>query len=84
MNQHLKLADLEIPKDLWSLSDDERKDITLSVKIFLERIVNRQLGIKVNKKFFMIKLLESTMILNEAEENYEICQVIKEIKEMIE
>ncbi len=88
MNQHLKkhikLADIEIPKDIWSLNDEERKVIVLSVKKYMERILFTQLGVKINRNEFLKKLIDSTIIVNEAEEQYEICQVMKEIKEMID
>jgi len=87
MNQtiknHIKLANLEIPKDIWSLSDEERKRIVTQVKIFMERLLFKELGVRVNRDEFLKKLIESTIIVNEAEEQYEICQVMKEIKEMI-
>jgi len=87
MNQtiknHIKLANLEIPKDIWSLSDEERKRIVTQVKTFMERLLFKELGVRVNRDEFLKKLIESTIIVNEAEEQYEICQVMKEIKEMI-
>jgi len=88
MNQtiknHIKLANLEIPKDIWSLSDEERKRIVTQVKTFMERLLFKELGVRVNRDEFLKKLIESTIIVNEAEEQYEICQVMKEIKEMID
>lgn len=84
MNQHLKLADLEIPKDLWSMSDKERKEITLTVKFFLEGLIKRQLGVRVNKQKFLKQLIESTIIVNEEQQNYEICQVMKDVKQLLD
>ncbi len=84
MNQHLKLADLEIPKDLWSMSDKERREITLTVKFFLEGLIKRQLGGRMNKQKFLKQLIESTIIVNEAEEQYEICQVMKDVKQLLD
>lgn len=84
MNQHLKLADLEIPKDIWSMSDEDRREVTLSVKLFLEKLIRRQLGLRVNKKQFLKQLIESTIIVNEAEEQYEICQVMKDVKQLLD
>jgi len=82
--EHIKLADLEIPKDIWSLNDEEKRIIVLKVKTFLERLLYRELGVKINREEFLKKLIESTIIINETEENYEICQVMKMIKEMID
>lgn len=84
MNQHLKLADIEIPKDLWKLKPEERTELVISVKTFLERLVNTQISKRADKKYFMKKLLESSIIVNEQEEQYEICSVMKEIKDMID
>ena len=84
MNQHLKLANLEIPKDLWSMSDEKRREITLTVKFFLEGLIKRQLGVRVNKQKFLKQLIESTIIVNEEQQNYEICAVMVSVKELIE
>jgi hypothetical protein len=84
MNQHLKLADLEIPKDLWSMSDEKRREITLTVKFFLEGLIKRQLGVRVNKQKFLKQLIESTIIVNEEQQNYEICQVMKDVKQLLD
>jgi len=84
MKNHIKIADLQIPKNIWELTEEERKELVITVKEFLETLVDRQIKDNTNKKVFMVKLLESTIIVNEQEEQYEICQIIKEIKDMIE
>jgi len=84
MKNHIKIADLQIPKNIWELTEEERKELVITVKEFLETLVDRQIKHNTNKKVFMVKLLESTIIVNEQEEQYEICQIIKEIKDMIE
>jgi len=84
MKNHIKIADLQIPKNIWGLTEEERKELVITVKEFLETLVDRQIKHNTNKKVFMVKLLESTIIVNEQEEQYEICQIIKEIKDMIE
>ena len=82
--EHIKLADLEIPKDIWSLEEEDRRHIVLTVKKYMERLLFNQLGVRVNRNEFLKKLIDSTIIVNEAEEQYEICQVMKEIKQMID
>ena len=84
MKQHIKLADLEIPKNIWDLTNEERLELNVAIKEFLESIVERELRNTKDKKMFLIKLIESTMIVNEHSEQYEICAVMKDIKEMIE
>ena len=73
MNRHIKIADLDIPKDIWNLSKEEREELVLSVKQFLEKLIDRQISKRADKKYFMIKLLESSIIVNEQDEQYEIC-----------
>jgi hypothetical protein len=84
MNRHIKIADLDIPKDIWNLSKEEREELVLSVKQFLEKLIDRQISKRADKKYFMIKLLESSIIVNEQDEQYEICSIMKEIKDMVE
>ena len=84
MNRHIKIADLDIPKDIWSLSKEERSELVLSVKEFLEKLIDRQISKRADKKYFMKKLLESSIIVNEQDEQYEICSIMKEIKDMVE
>jgi hypothetical protein len=84
MNRHIKIADLDIPKDIWSLSKEERSELVLSVKEFLEKLIDRQISKRADKKYFMKKLLESSISVNEQDEQYEICSIMKEIKDMVE
>jgi hypothetical protein len=84
MNRHIKLADLDIPKDIWNLSKEERSELVLTVKEFLEKLIDSQISKRADKKYFMKKLLESSIIVNEQDEQYEICSIMKEIKDMVE
>jgi hypothetical protein len=84
MKKHIKLAEIEIPQDIWTFSKEEREELVLTVKDFLESLVNNQISKTADKKYFMKKLLESSIIVNEKDQQYEICSVMKEIKDMIE
>jgi hypothetical protein len=84
MKNHIKLADFEIPKNIWTLNEDERKHIVSQVKTFMERLLFKELGVRVNRDEFLKKLIESSIIVNENEENYEICAILLDIKKEIE
>lgn len=83
-SNHIKLANLDIPKNIWELDPEERLEIAIAVKEFMETVIRKQLGITKNKKELLKQLIESTIIVNEAEEQYEVCQVMKDIKQIID
>ena len=81
--KHIKLSDIEIPQDIFTMEEKQRNELVLLVKTFLERILHREFGIRGNKKELLNKLIDSTIIVNEQEEKYEICEVMKQVKQLI-
>ena len=68
--KHIKLSDIEIPQDIFTMEEKQRNELVLLVKTFLERILHREFGIRGNKKELLNKLIDSTIIVNEQEEKY--------------
>lgn len=83
MTKSIKVGELEIPADYWSLKEQDKKDLCLTIADAILTIIEREINPDVDRKLIMDRLLESSIQTNEEDENYEICQVLKDIKQII-
>lgn len=81
----LRIGDLEIPAHYFSLPKDD-KDVVCnaileSILYLLEKHVDTKL---VSKKVMLKRIIESSIITNEKEENYEVAGVLFDIQKLID
>ena len=79
----IKIGHLEIPEDYFKLHSIDKETICI---ILMEQILNmieKQIPSYINKIEFLDKVLESSIITNVQAEQYEIAQVLTDIKQMI-
>jgi hypothetical protein len=79
----IKIGHLEIPEDYFKLHSVDKETICI---ILMEQILNmieKQIPSYINKIEFLDKVLESSIITNVQEEQYEVAQVLTDIKQMI-
>jgi hypothetical protein len=82
-SKHVKIAELEIPKDYWSLNSEEKELLTLSIMDVMLTILDRQMDDDYDRVFYLNKLLESSIETNMTVEQYEIVEVLNNIKKII-
>lgn len=72
----INIGEIDVPKEYLKLSQ-ERKDYVCDALIdALYRTFDKYLKPEYNRIDFIREVLESSLITNEKEENFEICQVI--------
>ena len=79
----IKLGEVEIPKDYFSLAKEDKKEICefMADKIFT--MLNRTVVEKRDRDYLANQIIKSSLITNELEENYEMCQVLVDIRNLI-
>jgi hypothetical protein len=83
MEKHVKLAEIEVPVDYFQYSNEKKYELCSTVMDAMLTILDRNISRKSDKKQVLNKLIESSIITNTAEENYEICAVLQDIRKIL-
>jgi hypothetical protein len=79
----IKVGELEIPADYWSLSPQIKREVCLTIVDAIITVLDEQISPKLNRMDVLEHLLDSSIQSNEMDENYEVCQVLMDIKHII-
>jgi hypothetical protein len=78
--EHIDIGMLHIPRD-YLLFDKETKEIVCDRIIdSLLHHLDRELPLEVNRIDYLIGIIESSIITNVEDENYEMCQIMEDCK----
>jgi len=83
MEKSIKVGELEIPADYWTLDQDIKRELCLTIIDAILTLLDQQLNPRLNRIDILDKLLESSIETNLQDENYEVCQVLSDIKQII-
>jgi hypothetical protein len=83
MERHIKIGEIEVPKDYWSFDLDQRKEICEALIDTLLLVLEKQIRPEMDILKVLDLLLISSLISNEELENYEICQVLLDLRLLI-
>ena len=72
-----------IPKDYWTLDLETKRELCETLVDTLLVVLDKQVRPDMNKLRVLDLLLISSIITNEQEENYEICQVLHDLRLLI-
>lgn len=81
--KNVKIGELEIPADYWSIDPKYKRELCLTIIDAMLTLINKQVRPEFNRMLVLQKLLESSILSNVEEENYEICQVLTDIKNIL-
>lgn len=79
----IKIGDLEIPEDYFNLHSVDKETICIVIMEQILNMIDKQIPKYINRLDFLDKVLESSIITNVQEEQYEVAQVLTDIKQMI-
>lgn len=75
----VKIGELEVPIEYFKFNDEEKHAICVNIMNGMLTLLDKELGKGVDRTDILYKLLQSSIISNEMEESYEICEVLKDI-----
>jgi hypothetical protein len=82
--KQIKVGHLDVPEDYFSMPKEDRQvvcnTILESILYILERHINDD---RVDKLNVLNRLIDSSIITNQHEENYEVCGVLMDIRNLI-
>lgn len=82
-NSHIKVGELEIPADYFSMDEEYKKELCLTLVDAIITAIDKHVSPKLDRMEILDKMLESSIQTNEEEENYEVCQFLSDIKQII-
>jgi len=80
---HIKIGELEVPVDYFNFSKEDKEILCNKVMDAMLYVLDRQLKPDLDRIEILDKLLESSIITNQEEEEYEVCQVLMDIRTLI-
>lgn len=83
MKKSIKVGELEIPADYWNLKVKEKRELCLTIIDAMLTILDKHFAPEISRISILNSLIDSSIETNEEEENYEICQVLKDLKTII-
>jgi hypothetical protein len=81
--RHVKVGELEVPVDYFNFSKEDKEILCNQVMDTMLHVLDRQLKPDLDRIEILDKLLESSIITNQEEEEYEVCQVLMDIRTLI-
>ena len=81
--KHRKVGEIEIPLNYFTMSEEEKKTLCLGLFETMIDTLNRNAKPEFDRFMILDKLLDSSIITNEEEENFEICAVLRDIQKLI-
>jgi hypothetical protein len=79
----VKIGHLDVPVDYFILPADEKKVICYSILESMLYLLEKHLEPDVDTFSILNKIIESSIIMNEHNENYEVAGVLLDIKKMV-
>ena len=83
MSKHIKVGEIEIPINYWSMSQEDRLELSLTLMEDMLIILHQTINSNVDKLELLDLLLISSIQTNEEKEEYEICDVMSSIRKIL-
>ena len=82
-NKSVKIGHLDVPSDYFTLPVDEKEIICHEILESMLYLLEKHLDPEVDTLGVLKKVIDSSIIMNEHNENYEVAGVLLDIKKMV-
>jgi len=82
-SKHIKVGELEIPESYWDMTEEDKEQLCLTIMDSMLTILDKTLNAEINRMDILDKMLESSIMVNESNEQYEICEVMYKIRKLL-
>lgn len=79
-----KLSYIDVPKDYFELDKDDKDVICNSILEAMLYVLEKNISKQVDQKKLLLDIIDSSITINEIDENYETAGVLLDIRKMIE
>ncbi len=81
--KHVKVGELEIPASYWEMSEEDKTQLCLTIMDSMLTILDKHLNEGLNRMDILDKMLQSSIMVNQEQEEYQICEVMTKIRKLI-
>ena len=78
-----RIGEIEVPTDYFKLSKDEKDQLCNDIMDVMIEIIDRNIRKDLNRLEVLDKMLESSIITNIDDEQYEVCAVLQDIRNLL-
>jgi hypothetical protein len=82
-DEHIELGFIDIPKDYPDFTAKQKKVVCIKIVDVLLRHIDKELDPTINRISFLDEVLESSLMTNEQDEEYIVCQVLFDCRKLI-
>jgi hypothetical protein len=80
---NIPISEVFIPPDYFELNPIEKESVCLVLMNNILEVINKEFPARLNRFDLLEQILDSSIITNTQTEHYEVCQVLKDIKQLI-
>lgn len=81
--EQIKVGELEIPTDYFNMNPQDKKELCLLIIDTILTVLDKHVNPEFDRITILNLMLDSSIITNTEDENYEICQVLYDIKQIV-
>jgi len=82
-NEHIKVGELEIPIDYFKYNKEDKDILCNEIMDIMLHMLDKHLRPDMDRIKVLDLLLESSIITNQEQEEYEVCQVLTDIRKLM-
>jgi hypothetical protein len=82
-SDHITLGFIDIPVTYWSMTQEDKDKLCNKMIDVLIKKLDEDLYPEINRITALDEIMESSIISNEIEENYEVCEVFQNIRKIL-
>jgi hypothetical protein len=81
--KHIKVGELEVPLSYFDMDEEDKTQLCLKLLESMLTILDKHLSDNYSRIDILDQILESSIMVNEESEQYEICAVMTKIRKLI-
>jgi hypothetical protein len=78
-----KLGYIDVPTDYFTLQKEDKDVVCNSILEAMLYVLEKNISKKVDQKKLLLDIIDSSIVINEIDENYETAGVLLDIRKMI-
>lgn len=80
----VKIGEIEVPIDYFNLPDEDKKQLVKKLYEGMYETVDKMATPGYNRTILLYQIIQSSVITNRLEENYEICQILTDVEKYMD
>lgn len=81
--ERVNIGEIELAVDFFKLSQEDREDLCSGLMDTMLTMIHKYAPANMNRVDILDKLLDSSILTNEEDENFEICELLKTCKQIL-